>query len=180
MQNPKGGKRFSHLSVRISSDLRNELEKELRRQRITVNALVNRALERYLAFDRMTDHDHSVVLEGRIFVRMIEKVRAEDLEEIAKELGPMIVKQDFAFFNISPTLDNLVTKYFEPVGAFSDRFDFNFISDPPNLKLILAHQYGRKWSGFLAEYAKGIIESVLGVQPLIEVGDNLVEIEFRA
>jgi len=177
-QNPKNPRHFSHLSIRVSSDLSNELEKEVRRQGTTVNALVNRVLERYLAFDRMADYDHSVTLERGFFEKIIEKASNEDLVDLAKSLGPKIVKRDFAFFNIAPTLDNLITKYFEPAGAFSDRFDLNISGEAPDLKLVLTHEHGRKWSGFLGEYCDQVVESVLGVRPLIKVEDDLVTIEF--
>ena len=58
-------------------------------------------------------------------MRLIEKVSVEEMNEIAKELGPSIVKQDFEFFDISLSLNNLISKYFEPVSAFSNRFEFN-------------------------------------------------------
>jgi hypothetical protein len=179
MQNPRIGKRFFHLSIRVSSNVSIELEREVKRQGTTVNALVNRVLERYLAFDRMADYDHSVTIERGFFEKIIEKASSEDLVEIARILGPKIVKRDFAFFNIAPTLDNLVAKYFEPVGAFSDRFDLNISGEAPDLKLVLTHEYGRKWSEFLGEYCDQVIESVLGVKPLIKVEDDLVTIEFR-
>lgn len=143
-----------------------------------MNALVNRVLERYLAFDRMADYDHSVTIERGFFVKIIEKASSKDLIEIARSLGPKIVKRDFTFFNIAPTLDNLITKYFEPVGAFSDRFDLNISGEAPDLKLVLTHEYGRKWSDFLGDYCEKVIESVLGVRPLIKVEDDLVTIEF--
>lgn len=109
---------------------------------------------------------------------MLEKLRVEDLEEMAKEVGPIIVKRDFAFFNIPPTLDNLISKYFEPVGRFSDRFDVNISGEGPGVKLVLTHEHGANWSRFLREYCSGVIESTLGVKPLIKVEGNLVTIEL--
>jgi hypothetical protein len=178
MQNLENNKRFSHLSIRVSSSLGNELAKEVRRKGTTVNALVNRVLERYLVFDRMADYDHSIILERGCFERILEKVSSVALVKIAKDLGPKMVKRDFAFFNIAPTVDNLISRYFEPYGAFSDRFDFNVSGEAPNLKLVLTHEYGRKWSDFLGEYCANVVESILGAKPLIRVEDNLVTIDF--
>lgn len=178
MQNLDNRKRFSHLSIRVSAALRKDLEKEIRRQGITVNALVNRVLERYLAFDRMADYDHSVVLERGCFAKIVEKMEGGDLVQIATSLGPKTVKRGFAFFGITPTLDNLVSKHFEPTGAFSDRFELNTSGEAPNLKLVLTHEYGPKWSEFLAEYYNKAIESTLKVRPLIRVEDDIVTIEF--
>ncbi|MDG6935009.1 MAG: hypothetical protein JRN68_09980 [Nitrososphaerota archaeon] len=51
-----------HLSIRIPSGIGAELANEARRQGITVNAMVNRVLGRYLSFDRLADFDRSVTL----------------------------------------------------------------------------------------------------------------------
>ena len=177
-QNPNDETHSTHLSIRVPSRLGKDLENEVRRQGTTVNALVNRVLVRYLAFDRMSDYDHSVVLERACFERITEKIDAEDLIQIARSLGSKTVKRDFAFFGIAPTLDNLVSKHFEPTGAFSDRFDINISGEAPNLKLILTHEYGPKWSGFLAEYYDKVIESILGTKASIKTENDLVIIEF--
>lgn len=62
MQNLRGGKHALHLSIRIPSGIGAELANEARRQGITVNAMVNRVLGRYLSFDRLADFDRSVTL----------------------------------------------------------------------------------------------------------------------
>lgn len=72
----------------------------------------------------------------------------------------------------------MVSKHFEPTGAFSDRFELNASGEAQNLKLVLTHEYGRKWSEFLAEYYNKAIESVLKVRPFIKVEDDVVTIEF--
>ncbi len=178
MQNLRNGKNFSHLSIRISTNLANELTREVRRQGTTVNALMNRALERYLLFDRVADYDHSIILERECFKRILDEVSSEALLRIAKDIGPKMVERDFAFFNIAPTVDNLISRYFEPFGAFSDRFDLNVSGEAPDLKLVLAHDYGRKWSDFLGEYCKNVVESILGVRPLIKVENDFVTIDL--
>ena len=64
------------------------------------------------------------------------------------------------------------------MGTFSDRYEFNVSGIAPNLKLILRHEYSSKWSVFLCEYAKEIINSVLGRDPKIQIEDGQVTIEF--
>ena len=49
----------------------------------------------------------------------------------------------------------------------------------PKLKLILTHEWGHKWTEFLGKYIDGVIQSILGVKPLIEAEDDTVIVEFR-
>jgi len=110
---------------------------------------------------------------------MIEAASREDLESLGKKLGPRLVKQTFEFFDIEPTVDSLVSRYFEPMGAYSGRYQANVVGSGPDLKLILEHDYGIKWSTFLAEYTKGVAKSLLGTEPKIDLDDDLVKVEFR-
>jgi len=179
VQNLKGQTQFVHVSIRIPESVRHELNKEARRQHINLNALANRILTKYVDFDRMVEHERSIVLDRRIFLPMIEAASREDLENLGKKLGPRLVKQTFEFFDIEPTVESLVSRYFEPMSAYSGRYQANVVGSGPDLKLILEHDYGIKWSTFLAEYTKGVVKSLLGTEPKIELDDDLVKIEFR-
>jgi len=179
MQNLGNNKQFVHVSFRIPEQTRRELNKEARRQGINLNALTNRILTKYLIFDRLVEHEHSIVLDKRIFLPVIEKVSREDLEELGKKLGPKLLYQSLDFFDIEPTVESLVSHYFEPMGAYSGRYQSNVVGIGPDLKLILEHDYGIKWSTFLAEYTKGVVKSLLGIEPKIELDDDVVKIEFR-
>jgi hypothetical protein len=180
MQGLNSGKQFVHVSIRIPSDVRSGLDKEARRQGINLNALTNRILAKYLVFDRIVEHEHSIVLDRRIFLPIIEKVTREEFEDLGRKLGPRLVKETFQFFDIEPTVESLISRYFEPMGTYSGRYESNIVRSGPNLKLILEHDYGSKWSGFLAEYTKGVGKSLLGAEPKIEVNDDLVKVEFRS
>jgi len=172
-------RRSVHISLRVPSELREELQREGSRRKINFNSLGNRILEKYLSFDRLVEHEHSVVIERKVFLGILEEVPVESLAELGKKLGPQVVKESFEFFGIPLTLDNLISNYFTPIGAFSDNYECNATGSTPNLKLILAHEYGDKWSIFLREYASGIIESILGTKPKVLAGVDTVTIEFR-
>jgi hypothetical protein len=140
---------------------------------------MNHLLTKYVIFDRIVEHERSIVLDRRIFFPIIQKVPVEELEKIGKELGPKLVRQTFEFLNIEPTVDNLVNRYLEPMGTYSGRYQSNIVAATPNLKLVLEHEYGSKWSAFLAQYMTGVVKSLLSCEPKIEVEDDLVKIEFR-
>jgi len=172
-------KRHVHISLRIPTDMREELLREAYKQGINFNALGNRIMEKYLSFDRMAERDRSVVMEREVLSAILDKVAVQDLEEIGREFGPRLVKESLFFYGISPTLHDLVTKYFEPAGKYSGRYDFNLVGTSSQPRMVLVHRYGEKWSILLKEYMAGAIESILGGRPRIEAGPDFVTIEFR-
>jgi hypothetical protein len=167
-----------HVSLRIPTEMRDELLREGDRQRVNFNSLGNRILERYLSFDRIIEYNRSVVMEREVLSAILDRVATEDLERIGREFGPRLVKESFSYYGISPTLSNLVTKYFEPAGRYSGRYDFNLVGTASQPKLVLMHRYGKKWSSLMKEYTAGVIESILGERPKIEADSDIVAIEF--
>lgn len=179
MQSLRNHRRFVHTSFRISEDLRSELGREAERQGINLNALANRVLTEYITFDRIIEHNRSVVLDREVFAQVIDGMLRDDLEKMGMKLGPKLAKRTFEFFDIEPTVENLISRYFGPMGAYSGMYQSNIITTGSVSRLILEHKFGYKWSAFLAEYVKGIVKSILGVEPRIESSDDLIRIEFR-
>jgi len=178
MQRLGNSGRFVHVSARIPESRRQELVSEANRQGINFNALVNRVLNKYLEFDMLSEHEHSITLDRRIFSPILDRMTEEDMKNLGKRLGPRLTRETLEFFDVEFTLDGLVSRYLEPMGRYSGRFRFNSTSRGLGLKGVLEHDYGRKWSVFLAEYTSGIVKSILGTEPRIEVEDDLVKIRF--
>jgi hypothetical protein len=178
MQNLGRSDRFVHVSVRIPEKLVLELHNEARRQGINFNALINRLLLKFIEFDRIYEHGRSVILDKRVFVPLLDKIKEEELRNIGLKLGPILTKETMEFFDIEFTLESLFSRYLEPMGRHSGEFRFNGMSQGRKIGAVLEHEYGRKWSIFLAEYTKGIMKSVLGTEPRIEVEDDIVSIQF--
>ena len=175
-----GNTRFTHISLRIPENLRHQLDGIARGQHIPLNALATRILAKCVEFDRIVEHERSIVLDRQVFLRFIDETPLDQLEILGRTLGPRLVKQTFEFFDVEPTVKNLVSHYFEPMGAYSGRYQVNITGSGSNFKLILEHDFGSKWSAFLVEHTKGVFKSVLGTEPLIESSDSLVKVTFQS
>ena len=165
-------KSFVHVSVRLPSELRDQLRIEAKRSHNNFNSLINDVLEKHVSFDRITEHVRAVPVNLYLFSEMLRNVPVEQMEAVGKELGPRLIRQTFTFLGIEYDLESLIQYYFEPVGAYSRWYSFNMAGRPPNRKLMFEHQYGRKWSAFLRYYVGGIIKSATGNEPRITVDDE--------
>jgi len=58
----------------------------------------DKSLPKYVNFDRIVEHEGSIILDRRIFMTIIESSSLEELESPGKKLGPKLVKQAFEFF----------------------------------------------------------------------------------
>lgn len=166
------------MSLRISVELKQDLEYEAKHRLTNLNALINRTLTKFVRFDRMAEHIGSVVLSNYLFSHFMRSLSEEELAEFGEDLGPAIVKPTFTFYSMKPDLNSLITHYFEPMGLFSGWFELSHLVEDSKHKLVLQHSHGHKWSIFLKHYVTGMTKSVLGVEPRIESEDGSVIIHL--
>jgi hypothetical protein len=170
------GSKFTHISLRVDSEIKIQLEREAMRRRINMNALVNLVLSKYASFDDIIEHTEAVPLNKFLFLGMLGGTQIEEMERIGRELGPRVVKQTFAFLGINFDLGGLIEHYFQPVSTFARWYSFNIVGSGANRRLLFEHQYGRKWSAFLKQYIGGIIKSATGTEPKIVIDNGLVTV----
>jgi len=165
---------FIHVSLRLPERLRNQLKKEAKHRNITLNSLINAVLSKYISFDKIVEGTNAIPLNGPFFREWLEITSTDQMESIAKNLGPKVVRQSFAFRGIDFNLDNLIEFYFEPVSAHSGWYLFNTYFEGTSRKLIFKHSHGPKWTAFLKLYVASILRSATGTEPEVTIEDEIL------
>ncbi len=170
---------FIHVSLRVPAGLRNQLNDEAKHRNITLNSLINAVLSKYLAFDKIVESTKAIPLSGAFFRELLEITSTEQMENIGEKLGPMVVRQSFAFLDIDFNLDNLIKYYFEPLSVHSGWYMFNNSFEGASRKLMFRHSHGPNWSAFLKRYIANIILSATGSEPEIAIEDGMLTFTFK-
>jgi hypothetical protein len=170
---------FVHISVRISVKLRNRLKREANRRHVTLNSLINEIIERHEVFDKIMETMKAIPLSEEFFRVWLQKTSQEDMEEMAKSIGPKVVRRSFASRGIEFNLDNLIEFYFEPLSDYSGwyLFEWDFVGE--SRKLIFTHPHGPKWTAFLRQYYGSLIRSAMGAEPDVTVEEGVVTFTCR-
>jgi hypothetical protein len=163
---------FIHVSLRVPERLRNQLKEEAKHLNITLNSLINTIISTYIAYNRILEVSGAIPFSGTFFQEWLEVTSMDQMEGIAKKVGPKVVRQIFAFQGIDFNLDNLIKYYFEPVSANSGWYLFNTFFEGTSRKLILRHWHGPKWTAFLKRYIGSILCSATGTESEIVVDDE--------
>lgn len=164
--------RFVHIRLRIHEELRDQLNREAKRRNITLNSLIIAILSKCISFDMIIEAMKAVPLNRAFLDELLEIASTDELESIAKRLGPKVVRKSFAFRGIAFNLDNLVKFYFEPLSAYSGWYSFNTYFEGTTRILVFEHPLGQKSTAFLKRYIAGIIRSANGIEPEVTIEDE--------
>jgi len=172
--NARMSKRYEHVSLRIPLEVREGLLDESKSRVTNLNALATRILTKYVSFDRMMELEGPVVLTPYLLSNLANASAVNALVETARVHSGRFAKHAFALYRVEPTLDNLITRYFEPMGLFSGWFRFSCGLDPLGESLVFEHNLGENWTKFLECYITGVIRSVLGTEPEVRSDLGLI------
>jgi hypothetical protein len=165
-----------HTSIRISENLMDVLEEDAFHQNISCSFLITRILMKYVFFDRLANQVEAITMNGSLFTDVLADIPQETLESIGKKRGSSLWMDAFSFANLNWDLESLIKHLFEPGAQYSRWYKFNVVKSSSTTKLIFAHDYGRKWSAFLASYLGSIVNSATARQPKIGFDDKMVTI----
>jgi hypothetical protein len=169
-------RRYVHMSVRLPLSLKEALRSEAAIRGLNVNSLIEMVLTKFTTYDIIAEYNSSVQMNASLFKNLLNRASQEDMKNMGRALGPVIVKQAFDFLGYSHDMNIITERYFKPVGSFSGWYKFNTIYHDQRQILLFSHEYGLNWSSFLAEYVSGVVRSMGGTIQRAEVADSLVTV----
>ncbi len=170
---------FVHISIRISAKQKNRLNREAQRRHVTLNSLINEILVRHDTFEKILETMKAIPLSEELFRAWLQRTSQEEMEDMAKSIGPKVVRRSFASEGIDFNLDNLIEFYFEPLSEYSGWYEFNWRFVGTSRKLIFTHSHGPKWTAFLRRYYGALIPSATGAEPDVTVEEGVLTFTCR-
>ncbi len=165
-------------SFRIREEWNEVLEEEAKKQRIGVNALMNKLLQEYSIFHRHTKNYGAITLSHKAFARILGGCSEEWIKSITEELGSTVPKDGMIMMGLPLDRESLVF-VISNLGELGGHY--KVISNRENGKrtLHLRHNLGRKWSLYLAGTISKMFKSVSNTEVETEMFDNYVTIVFN-
>jgi hypothetical protein len=147
------------LTLRIPSHLLDSIKKESDKKDLPVNALINRALVKAFLHEGQMNVLPRIWISHILFGKIIEELNDSSIEKTAK-IGSDIVKKYFTIQNHTLTLDNVITDYFSLLSKYCGWFTFNSERISDKYRLVFEASIGSKWSQFLYNYIKSILNTI--------------------
>jgi hypothetical protein len=187
----------SSLSTRLNSDLERELKEEAEKKGITVSALINNVLSRYMLWDRMFERFSLVTLDISSFRYILDSMSVETAANCGRLTGERIKgfvqfrHQAISIQNFLDWLDQsskyLGIKQFEVLEKPSAEQEFQDSElrtgtmNDGHHSIALYHDLGIKWSIYNKKRIEAAMNSIFpDVSPKFEVGENFLKFSFFA
>ena len=166
-------------TIRLSEEIDSLLERDAQKQNISTNALVGKIMTRYVEWDRVVEKLDFVSFSNAFFVTLINEVSDEKIQEIASQEAIRQI-QNHAMWDFGKTDFDVLLKTILLVGKYGTASDISVESwGEGNYVITLHHKWGQKGVVFFRSFFNSFMKSVLGVQPRIDIADNVMVVSFQ-
>lgn len=166
-------------TFRLEADVDEAIARLAMEDRASVSQIANRALKKYVEWDRAPTNRGLISVPSMLLVRLM----AELNEERAHELGRWAGKELF-LPNIMagyPTMSlERAEKSIRMLGTYGGRFTFDHASEGGKHVFTIGQKMGRNWSAYYAGALEVIFERFLGRATRKTFSENMCVVEFRA
>src|SRR5579864_6032357 len=100
----------NRLTLRLQTDLLEVLKKEAQSKDLTLNAMINKILNRNISYDNNVNVVPCITMPHDLFLESIKGMSHNDILEIGKN-GPKIAKKLFNISGIRYDLDHVIDNY---------------------------------------------------------------------
>jgi len=162
--------------VRLDEDVQEGLEQLAEHQNLTVNALMNKALRKFVFWDAPLDKFEAVDTPSQLLVKIMDYLSDQNAKELAQSTGTVLAKELIQFMFKELSLSS-VLKHFELQGVHFTNHHFDQRDEGDSHTIIIRHTMGPKWSIYYEELLKSLFTE-LGVPIEVERMENQVTGRF--
>jgi hypothetical protein len=166
-------------TIRLSDEIDHLLEQDAQKQNISTNALVGKIMTRYVEWDRIIEKLDFVSFPNSFFVALINEVSDEKIQEIASQEAIRQINNQ-TMWDFGKTDFDTLLKTILLVGKYGISSDISVETwGEGNYVITLHHRWGKKGVVYLKSFFDSFIRSELGVQPRIDIADNVMAVSFQ-
>jgi hypothetical protein len=165
-------------SVRIDSDVDEQLRALARERGLSVNTLTGRALARFVEWDSFGEKFGFVDMPAIIVQRIVKYLSDDDVRDLGRWVGTTLVREHVLFWFKDITPHTVLEAYPRLASRYGRLFEFSERIDGANHIIVLKHSGGPKLSLLYAEIIRSAFEKLLQIRVDIEATENQVVARF--
>jgi hypothetical protein len=166
-------------SVRIDTDVDEQLRQIAKDRGLSVNTLTGRALSRFVEWDSFGEKFGFVDMPAVIVARMVHYLDDGQVREVGRWVGTTLVREHVLFWFKEITPHSVIEAYPRLASRYGRLFEFVERTEGMSHTLVLKHAGGPKLSLLYAEILKSAFLELLHIQVDIEATENQVVARFQ-
>ncbi|MDE1862162.1 MAG: hypothetical protein KGI33_04540 [Thaumarchaeota archaeon] len=168
----------NRVTLRVQSDLLDILKSQAARTDLTLNAFINKMLNKNVLYEENVNAILNVVFPHDFFLMIVDKISDRDIQELA-DRGPGVVSKLFNIIGMQYDVDHVIHNYFAVIGKYCKWFEFSYKVTGYKYRLVFcADSATPKWGLFLRQYIKSILQSLKVIVTAESEQDGIIVFEF--
>jgi hypothetical protein len=164
-------------TIRFDKDLDDALQAMARNERMSVNAIVNDLVRRYVGWDRYSDRV-SVEVSPSLLVEVLSRFSLDEAKEMGRRMANDLVRTAIDEILVDFTFENVV-EFFRRFAKYTRRFDFEDTVEGRTHVMLVRHSLGLKWSAYYAGMFQQILEKELGLKIEERIGPQVCSVRLE-
>jgi hypothetical protein len=164
-------------TIRIPEELDAILEMDAKEERMTVGGLIGSIFTKYAEWDRHAKKFGMVTLSDTLLISMLEVIDDAKLDELGAQLGAELPRGVMQFWFKKVNIEAFLG-WMSLFSKYGGTIEYEIGVDGKEYVLSAHHQFGHKWSRFLAHFLQSAIRTNLGVVPKLETSEGAVVASF--
>jgi len=184
----KGGQDLSYMTISLPKTSTNcvtfripiqklvELRTESETKQVSFNTLVNQIIKEHLEWHTLASQAKLYYMPKSFLIRVIEQLGEEELDELARDTAKNDIVDVSLFLRGSFTLTSLsnITETWLRISRIPHRFETHEDHD----RIIIEHDMGFKYSYFIKQIARYVLEVALEAKMSCDITDNTVVLKL--
>ena len=165
-------------TLRLEADLDDAVAKLARDDRVSISQIANRALRRYVEWDRAPTNRGMVSVPSMLMVKLMAELSGEKAIELGRWAGKELFLPNLKAGY--PTLSiQKAEQMMRMLGDYGGRFTFDHGVEDGKHIFTIGQKMGRNWSAYYAGAVEQIFEGFLGKAARVTLSDNMCVVEFK-
>jgi hypothetical protein len=140
------------------------LEEVAKSRNISVSALLNQIVLKFVFADRYYDAGLAVTLPNKTFSSMIARIKIDDMIELGHNTGVVIPEDRFTMRGLPRDYKSVIWFIREILDKYNGLFKCVYQETPQRNVLLLRHSLGKNWSYFLSNYMNALFKNLLDIE----------------
>jgi hypothetical protein len=144
-------------TIRIDNDLDDAIEQLAGKERSSVNAVVNKALQRFVDWDRANATKGMVSVPSKLLYRLMGERTPEEARKMGRWAGSQLFVPNMRAQYTTVTTE-VAVRGMSMLSSYGGRFEFDHRLRGKTHVILIRHSLGPNWSSYYA----GALESIFG------------------
>lgn len=164
-------------TLRIEADVDDAVTKLAMEDRVSVSQIANRALRKYVEWDRAPTNRGMVSVPSMLLAKLMAEVSSDRAVELGKWAGKELFLPNLKAGSPTMSLEK-AEEYMRMLAGYGGRFTFDHDAEGDRHVLTIGQRMGKNWSAYYAGALETIFERFLGKITKVTLSDNMCVVEF--